>query len=195
MGPTIIARNYADTLLALAQRQGGDEAVDAYARAIDEVAELLRLEPRVREFLETPRVSLEAKQRAVRASFAGRVPEHFLRFLLIVVQKRRQALLGRIAVEYHARVDQLRGRTRAEITLSREPSPELRRELVTRLERKFAKTIVPTFRVDPSVIGGVIVRVGDQVLDGSVRRRLTLMRRRLLEARLPDTGVAHSTSG
>jgi F-type H+-transporting ATPase subunit delta len=195
MGPTIIARNYADTLLALAQSQGGDEVVDAYARAIDDVAELLRREPRIREFLETPRVGVEAKQHAVRASFAGRVPEHFLRFLLIVVQKRRQALLGQIADEYHARVDRLRNRTRAEITLSREPSPELRRDLVNRLERRFAQTIVPTFRVDPSVIGGVIVRVGDQVLDGSVRRRLTLMRRRLLEARLPDTGVAHSTSG
>jgi F0F1-type ATP synthase delta subunit len=90
MGPTIIARNYAETLLTLAQGEGGDRAVDAYGSALDEVAELLRQEPRIREFLETPRVSTDERKRAIRGTFEGRVPEPFLRFLLVVVDKRRQ---------------------------------------------------------------------------------------------------------
>src|SRR5690606_7980409 len=150
----------------LARRHGGDEAVDGYARGIDDVARLLRGEPRVREFLGTPRVDVEAKKAAVRGAFAGRVPDHFLRFLLAVVEHRRQALLPAIADEYNALVDEIRGRVRAEITVARPPSPETERELVAALERKLGKTVVATFRVDPDLVGGVVVRVGDQILDG-----------------------------
>ena len=195
MGPAIIARNYAETLLALATRHGRDAAVDEYAVALDEVGELLRRDPRVRQFLETPRIDAEAKKRGVRTAFGGRVPEHLLRFLLVVVEKRRQALLPRIADEYHALVDQLRGRIGAEITLATQPTRELQSELVASLERKIGKKVVPTFRVDPGLVGGVLIRVGDQILDGSVRRRLAALRRRLLEVRLPETSVVNSTLG
>src|SRR5688572_2862924 len=99
MEQSIIARNYAETLLALAQKQGGDQAIDEYGAAIGEVAEMLRREPLVREFLETPRIDLETKQQALEASFGDRVPKLFLRFLLVVVEKRRQALLEVIANE------------------------------------------------------------------------------------------------
>lgn len=192
MGPAIIARNYAETLLSLAQQQGGDEAVESYARAIDQVAEMLRDAPRVREFLETPRISAQQKKDAIRAAFADRVPAYFLRFLLVVVENRRQALFPLIADEYHLLVDRLRGRTRAEITVARPPTPETQREVIATLERQLGLTVDPTFRVDPAILGGVVVRVGDQLLDGSVRRRLASLRRRLVEARLPETPVVNS---
>src|SRR5690606_38467674 len=133
---TIIARNYAETLLALATRHGGDAAVDEYGAAIEEVAELLRREPLVRDFLESPRVNVEAKKQAIRASFGGRVPDLFLRFLLVVVEKRRQALLQEIAEQYLQLVDEVRGRARAEITLAREPDEALRSDIVTSLQRR-----------------------------------------------------------
>ena len=195
MGPTIIARNYAETLLALARRHGGAQAVDAYAVALDDVADLLRREPRIRLFLETPRVGPEEKKRVVRQAFTGRVPEHFLRFLLVLVDKRRQSLLGRIADEYRALVDVLENRVRAEITVASAPAPDFQREIVGALELKLGRTVVPTFRVNPSLLGGVMVRVGDQILDGSVRRRLGTLRRRLLEARLHEAPVVNSTLG
>ena len=88
-----IARNYADTLLALAQRHGGLGTAEEFLRAIEDVAALVEREPRVRAFLDTPRVGAEAKKQALRASLAGRVPELFLRFVLVVVEKRRQGLL------------------------------------------------------------------------------------------------------
>ena len=195
MGPSIIARNYAETLLALAQRHGGTQAVDEYAAALDDVADLLRREPRIREYLETPRVDAESKKATVRRAFGGRVPEHFLRFLLILVDKRRQTLLGRIADEYRALVDELENRVRAEITVPTAPAPDFQREIVATLEGRLGRTVVPIFRVDPSLLGGVLIRVGDQILDGSVRRRLVSLRRRLLEARLPAAPVVNSTQG
>jgi F-type H+-transporting ATPase subunit delta len=186
VGPQIIARNYAETLFALAKRHGGQQGIEEYLRAVDEVAELLRQEPRVREFLESPRVDVEAKQRALRASFAGRVPEMFLRFLLVVVEKRRQGLLREIAEAFHALVNEAYGRVPATITLAQAPDPALQQEIVAALQQRLGKVVVPTFHVDPELIGGLVVRVGDQILDGSLRSRLGALRRRMLAASLPQ---------
>lgn len=190
MGPSIIARNYAETLLELAHRHGDAGTVEAFGRALDVVVELLRREPRVREFLETPRVETAAKQRALRTSFQGRVPDVFLRFLLVVVEKRRQALLPQIAREYQALVDVSLNRVRADVALARPADPELQREIVRVLERQVGKTVLPNFHVEPALLGGLLVRIGDRVLDGSLRHRFASLRRRLLATRLPAAAAA-----
>lgn len=182
MGPTIIARNYAETLLELARRSGGDAAVDSYGSALEEVAELLREEPGIRRFLETPRVTTEERKHAIRATFEGRVPDPFLRFLLVVIDKRRQALLREISAEYGELVDALRGRVRAHVTLARAGDPALEREVVSALETRLGKTVVATFGYDPALIGGVVIRVGDQLYDGSLRRRIAGLKRKMMAA-------------
>jgi F-type H+-transporting ATPase subunit delta len=186
MGPTIIARNYAETLLELADRHGGESTVDEYGEALETVADLLHSEPRVRQFLTTPSLDAATKQQALRAALEKRVPELFLRFALVVVEKRRQGLFGVIAEEYRSLVDERRGRMRANVRLSHEPDDALRREIVDSLERRFGRSIIAEFVVDPNLIGGVIIRVGDQILDGSFRRRVSTLRRRLSEVRLPQ---------
>lgn len=189
MASTIIGRNYAETLFELASRHGGDATVDEFARAIEEVATLLDEEPLVREFLETPRVDVEAKQRAIQASFGGRVPDLFLRFLLVVVAKRRQGALREIARQYHALVDAARGRARAEVTVAREPDEALQEEIVAALERRLGQEVVAEFRVDPALLGGIVIRVGGEILDGSLRRRAAGLRRQMLRAKLPPAAA------
>jgi F-type H+-transporting ATPase subunit delta len=181
----IIARNYAETLLALAQRQGGGPVVEQYLAAIEEAAEAMRTEPRVRQFLETPRLDAGAKKAALRAAFAGRVPEPFLRFLLVVVDKRRQGQIPQIAAAYRELVDELAGRVRVEVQLAHQPDAAMEEEIRRSLERKLGKTVVPHFTVDPALLGGIVVRLGDEILDGSVRRRAQDLRRRLASARMP----------
>lgn len=186
MRAQVIARNYAETLLALAQKHGGRATAEEYLRHVEELAGLLEREPRIREFLETPRVTAGEKTQALRAAFAGRVPELFLRFVLVVVEKRRQALLREIAAAYAGLVDELAGRVRVSVAISHEPDEALREEIRRGLEARLGKAVIPTFTVDPELLGGVVVRVGDQILDGSVRSRAANLRRRLLESRLPE---------
>jgi F-type H+-transporting ATPase subunit delta len=143
-------------------------------------------EPRIREFLETPRIDIPTKQRALEASFGSRVPDLFLRFLLVVVANRRQALFREIAQQYQLLIDEARGRVHAEILVAREADESLKREIEASLERRLGKDVIPTFRVDPSLIGGIVIRIGGQVLDGSLRRRTAALRRRLLHSRLPE---------
>lgn len=192
MGPTIIARNYAETLLELARRNGGDSAIDEYGSAISLVAELVRSEPAVREFIETPRIDPADRKLALRKSFEGRVPALFLRFLEVLVENRRQGLLVEIADQYEELVDEARGRSRAEIVVAKEPDEALRKLIVAGLEQRLGASVVPVFKVDPSILGGVVVRFGGEILDGSLRTRVAGLRRRMMATVLPAANAAVS---
>ncbi|CAN5520115.1 ATP synthase F1 subunit delta [soil metagenome] len=193
MRGTAISRNYAETLLALADRHGGEPTVDDFGRSLAELNRLLDREPRIRKFLETPLIEIEAKTAVVRQALEGRVPDLFLRFVLVVIQKRRAPFLEDIAEQYGELVDQRRGRVRAEVVVAREPDEQLREEIRTSLQRMLGLEVLPSFRVDRGLIGGVVVRVGDQILDGSVRKRASELRRHLLVAKMPSGNGARAT--
>lgn len=190
MRAEIIARNYAETLLALAERHGGADGLESFGRAADELAMLLRADPRTRQFLETPRVSPDEKKAALQRALAGRAPEMFVRFVMVLTDKRRQALLPEIAAAYRDLVDERMGRVRVHVTISHEPDAALQAEIGNSLADRLGKTVIPTFTVDPELLGGLVVRVGDQILDGSVRTRAAQLRRRMLSAALPAAGAA-----
>ncbi|HEX2187641.1 MAG TPA: ATP synthase F1 subunit delta [Longimicrobiaceae bacterium] len=180
-----IARNYAETLLALAQRHGGQATAEEYQWALEDLAALLESEPRVREFLETPRVTGAQKREALRATLAGRVPDLFLRFVLVVLDKRRQTLFREIAAAYRDLMDEMLGRVRVHVALSHAPDASLQQEIQRGLEARLGKTVIADYTVDAELLGGIVVRVGDQILDGSIRSRAAGLRRRLMEAEIP----------
>lgn len=174
--PTI-ARNYAQTLVALA-RKAND--LDGWGTMIHDVADAVQADPKLRQFLESPRIPAARKGEILGKAFQDRLPRLFVRFLQAVISHHRQALLPAIATEYAAIVDEMAGRVHARVTVAREPDPALRESVVAGVSRAVGKTVVPHFSVRPEILGGVIVRVGDTVIDGSVRRRLLALRSRLL---------------
>jgi F-type H+-transporting ATPase subunit delta len=177
MRDTTIARNYAETLLALA-RKAND--IDGWGRTITEVADAIGGDVTLRRFLESPRVSASQKGEILSRAFQDRVPTLFLRFLQAVVTKRRQMLIPEIASEYRALLDEVEGRVHAQVTFARQVSEAERDSVAARLSKTLGKTVVAHVVIDPAIVGGVVVRVGDQVMDGSVRRRLRVLRDRLV---------------
>jgi F-type H+-transporting ATPase subunit delta len=177
MRDSTIARNYADALVTLAQRAGD---LDGWGRMIDGVAQLVTSELKVRRFLESPRVPVAAKTEILRNAFQDRMPRLMVRFLEALVRNRRQLLIPAIASEYATLVDESLGRVRADITLAREPQPGEVEAIAASLSKTLGRTAVANVRVNPDIVGGVIVRVGDYVKDGSVRRRLGLLKSKLV---------------
>jgi len=177
----IVARNYAQTLLELANRNGGQRTVEEFGRAMELLADTVA-DRRVREFLSTPRVDAADRKEALRGALEGRVPDLFLRFVMVVVDKRRQALLPDIAHEYRALVDQLAGRVRVQVAVSHPPDEALQEEITRALAKRLGKTVIPTFTVNPELLGGMVARVGDEILDGSIRTGAAQLRRRMIEA-------------
>jgi F-type H+-transporting ATPase subunit delta len=185
----LIARNYAETLLDLADRNGGAAAMDQFAAALDEVAGLVQSDPRVRQFLETPRVTAAEKKKALRAALAGRAPELFLRFVSVLVDKRRQTLLPEIAEAFRGLVDERMGRVRVQVAISHLPDEALQAEIGNSLALRLGRTVIPTFTVDPELLGGMVVQVGDEILDGSVRSSAARLRRAMMAAQLPPSAA------
>jgi len=177
----IVARNYAQTLLELANRNGGQHTVEEFGRAMELLADTVA-ERRVREYLSTPRVNAAERKEALRGALEGRVPDLFLRFVMVVVDKRRQALLPDIAHEYRALVDELAGRVRVQVAVSHAPDEALQEEITRALAKRLGKTVIPTFTVNPELLGGMVARVGDEILDGSIRTSAAQLRRRMIEA-------------
>lgn len=181
MRAEIVARNYAQTLLELAERNGGQPTVEEFGRAMELLADTVA-DRKVREFLSTPRVDAEARKEALRGALEGRVPDLFLRFVMVVVDKRRQALLPDIAHEYRALVDERAGRVRVQVAISHAPDEALQEEITRALAKRLGKTVIPTFTVNAELLGGMVVRMGDEILDGSIRTRAAQLRRRMIEA-------------
>jgi F-type H+-transporting ATPase subunit delta len=174
--PTI-ARNYAETLLELAQRAGD---LRGWGEMLDSVSNAVETDRRLRIFLESPRVSAQRKNEIIQKAYGGALPRNFVRFLQALVNHRRQMLIPLIAHAYHDLVDQVELRVHASVTVAREADERDRELVTTQLSRALGKTVVPHFHVNPDVLGGIVVRVGDTVLDGSVRKRLAILRGRMM---------------
>jgi len=177
MNNATIGRNYAETLLLLAKRDGQAEE---WGTLIESVAAAMRDDQTLRTFLESPKLAASRKIEILRAAIGKRVPPVFLRFLETVIMKRRQMVIPEIAQEYRALIDASEDRVHANVTVAREPAEQEKDALVRQLSRLFGKRVVPHISIDSGILGGVIVKVGDTVMDGSVRRRLASLRSRML---------------
>lgn len=177
-----VARSYAETLFELARR---NDVLDEYGEAIHTVARLLEDEPGFRHFLETPRIDDEDKKRVVAAAFGDVIPRFVVNFLLVTIDKRRQRLLREVSAQYHELLDAFRGREHVQVTVARPVDDATRTLIADKLSSALGKEAIPHVRVRPGIVGGVVVRTGDTIHDGSVRRRLDAMRRSLLAADLP----------
>jgi len=177
MRDTTIARNYAEALLELARRA---EDPSGWGKLIRDVASGVEQDLTLRHFLESPKISEAQKNEVFFEALGDRVPRHFLRFLQTLVRKRRQMLIPEIAHEYEGLLDIHEGRLHANVTVAREASEADEAQIAEQLSRVVGKKVVPHMSVNPAILGGVVVRIGDTVMDGSVRRRLARLKGQML---------------
>ena len=179
MNDATIGRNYAETLLVLARRNG-DAAQEEWGTLIEALGGAMREDRRLRTFLESPKISAGQKIEVLGKALGKKVPRPFLRFLEILVSKRRQMLIPSIANEYRALIDASEDRVHANVTVAREPGAAEKQAMTGQLSRLYGKKVVPHITLNPAILGGVIVKVGDTVMDGSVRRRLATLKSRMI---------------
>ncbi len=174
-----VARNYAEALFDVALKH---DALDAFGEAMRTVATLIDENPQFKLFLETPRIEPDEKKKVVRAVFSKALPPQVVNFLLLTIDKRRQRILRHIAEGYDALLDDHMNRAHVEVSVARPLDDDATRKIGERLTALLGKTAIPHVRVKPELLGGILVRSGDTIYDGSLRRRLERMRRQLLNA-------------
>jgi F-type H+-transporting ATPase subunit delta len=174
-----VGRNYAEALLTLATKAGDPAGWGVLMR---QIADAIDGDVQLRRFLESPKVTAAQKIAVFNQALADRVPAMLLRWLGALVRNRRQGMLAAIADEYDTLLDVHQNRVHARLTFAAEPGATDAADIAARLSTVLGKSVVPHVATDPAVLGGVVVRIGDTIMDGSVRRRLQLMRARLMSA-------------
>jgi F-type H+-transporting ATPase subunit delta len=177
MRDATIAKNYAEALLTLSVKA---EDPAGWGKLIRDIANGVEQDSRLKLFLESPRISEVQKSDVLFQALGDNVPRHFLRFLQTLVRKRRQMLIPEIATEYEALLDVYEDRLHANVTVAREATAVVEARIGEQLSRVLGKKVVPHMNVNPAILGGVVVRIGDTVMDGSVRRRLANLRGKML---------------
>lgn len=172
-----ISRNYAETLLALAQKAN---AAEEWGTLIHAVAGAIESDVMLQRFLAAPQVSALQKRQILAKAFEGKAPPIFIKFLQKLVTNRRQLLIPRIATAYTDLLDEAAGRVHARLTLARAAGDAEVQAMAAQLGKVLKKTVIPHVTVNEQILGGVVVRVGDTVMDGSVRRRLGKVRAKML---------------
>lgn len=171
-----VGKNYAEALLELATGPGDAER---FADLLDAVAAAVQTTPGLAQVLVSPRVSKEAKRKLF-ADALRDTPRPFQLFVEAVVRRGRALLFPEIAKAYLTLLDHKLDRVRASVTLAREADEATRAVVLDRLRTATGREVIATFHTDPALLGGVVVRVGERVSDGSVRQKMQKLRRALL---------------
>jgi F-type H+-transporting ATPase subunit delta len=178
--PSTAARRYAEAAFEIALR---DDAVDAWRRDLDRAAAVIA-DPAVAEGIHNPVIATAVREDAVRAGLGGSVGRPVLNLILFMVRRGRIADLPRVAAEFR-RLDDLRnGVTHAIATSATPLEPSEVDALTARLMQMTGGTVELAVETDPSLLGGLVVRVGDRLIDGSVRGRLERLRTQLVSGAL-----------
>ena len=177
-----IARVYAQSLLELAEAAGGNEKVAETSEQLHAIVEIVRAEPAFAEFLRSPIVKRSNRGASLQRILDGQVSDLLLRFVLVLNDKGRLARLSDIAAAFEELLNERFGRVEVDVFTVEGHLDDAQMSLLSeKIRTRLGKEPVFHQYSDPSLLGGLVLRVGDQLIDGSVRGRLRDLRESLLD--------------
>ncbi|MFA5834613.1 MAG: ATP synthase F1 subunit delta [Bacteroidota bacterium] len=176
-----IAARYASALMELTNEQ---KKSDAIADDLMVVKNAIDASKELRNVLASPVVPKVKKKAILRDVFKKKVGELVMGYLDQIVVKGRENVLGEILAQYFVQRDEQLGIVRVSVKTSIEFSTKQEKDLVKQLETMTKKKVEITFSLDKSIKGGFVARVGDTVLDGSVKRQLEILKMKLKQGSL-----------
>ncbi len=166
---TKVARRYASALFTTAQK---NDVVKSVEDDLSAISGLLTNDPKFRDFILSPQVGRDEKIKIAETLFSDRVTALTMQALRLMLIKRRQSEIINVRDEYVALRREFGSVAYVEVTSAEALEPDQKNAIVAKLEQKLGKKVEADFRIDPRLIGGVKVQIGDFVLDGTVRGSL-----------------------
>lgn len=166
-------RRYALALYEIIERKGN---IDKYIQELKDVNKLLEDNEELKEVIKHPQISIKEKKKTFTSIFKGKIDEELLSFLLILIDKDRILFLKEKIVQlekiYLERKNTIKGIVKTTVPLT----DEERNTLVAKLEKKYNKIIILEEIIDPTILGGIYLRIGNDVIDGTVKSKLDRMK-------------------
>jgi len=172
----IVARRYAKALFTVGQKQGPAE-LDTYGKQLAELAGALADSPEAMRFFRNPVFSVEEKK-AVLKQITGKLEltKALVNFANLLADKSRLVSLPEIAEDFGAMLDEKNGIVSGKLVTAVSLSDTRKVELKERLEKQTGKKLVLDFDTDAEILGGVVLQIGDSVLDASLRAQLNILK-------------------
>jgi len=175
-----VARVYARSLFELAREAGGPEKVSEVAEELESICELSRSDRGFREFMASPIIEPKRRAEALRRIFGNRVTDLTLRFLLVLNGNRRLGHLESINAAFDRLVQESLGRVEVDIFTAAPLGEDQMRFVRDRIREAIGRDPVLHGYTDTTMIGGLRLRIGDRMIDGSVSSRLRRMKNQIL---------------
>lgn len=172
-----LARRYARALLSIGQESGQSRRILEEAETFDRMT---AGEPLLREMLESAHVNRRDKKAALEPSLssAGFLPST-KNFLFLLLDKGRMNILSAIVAELRRMIERIEGIERVEVEVPMPLTKPQRERLRSVLEAKTGKKVVLEEKIEPAVLGGMVVKIGSVVYDGSARTQIRQIRQNL----------------
>ena len=171
-----VARRYAAAIFDIARKQN---TLDRTLEDVQQIAKLFSIR-KISFLMREPKVPAQRKEKALRDAIQGRALPTSLNLALLLVQRDLVEYAPNIAAELEQLIRDSRNEAVADVTTASQIDATQTRTIQQALEQRTGKTIIVQPHVDPTILGGVIARVGDQVIDGSIRYRLSVLEQQLL---------------
>jgi ATP synthase F1 delta subunit len=168
---------YADALVALGEAAG---VLGRLEDDVGRVLELLKQQPDIPRFLRDPAIRLEGKQTALAELLHGKIQPVLLHFLSLLLEQGAFAKFDRIAERFFGRLSELREETAGELVTAAPLPPGKTEAIEQAAGRMLGRDLHIRVRVDPTLLGGMRLKVGDFIVDGTIDRQLDLIRKSLL---------------
>lgn len=183
-----LALRYAQAIYELAADK---QALEEVERQLVLVEDTLANSNELAILLFHPQMPAEAKKDTVAKVFGDELADYVRNFLFLIIDKRREGALPAIIKEYRSLANQARNIAEAEITTAMPLSDAEAKSLAAKLSAVSGKNVVLKTHIDSRILGGVIVKIGDKLIDGSVLRQLDALRSALLKTEVTKIGVTY----
>lgn len=177
--PDAIAKVYAKSLFELAVEAGGNAQAETTLGELEDLLEIARGDSTFNEFLATRVIPRESRDRSLVAIFEGKVSDLTLRFVRLLNRKGRLGHLPGITTALETLVQDAFGRTEVDLFTAEAVDEQTKETFRSTLAAKLGKEIILHTYVEPAMLGGVKLRIGDRLVDDSLLTQLSRMRDRL----------------
>ncbi|MEL7474182.1 MAG: ATP synthase F1 subunit delta [Planctomycetota bacterium] len=176
--PDAVAQVYARSLFELAEADGGQDNTEEVLGELEQILDLARADASFGEFISSRVLPAKSRAASLKKMLDGRASDLSIRFLLILNQKGRLGHLSAIVAAYDAIVQDRFGRIEVDVFTPEPASPEMLATIKDRLTNQLSKEIILHPYTDPKMIGGLKLRIGDQLIDASVETHIRRIRER-----------------
>lgn len=175
-----LAQTYAQAVYEIAAEKG---LLDEVQEQLETVVETVAAHAELSTLLYHPLIPSQAKKETVTKIFTGELADFVSNFLLLLIDKRRESILPAIVSEYVRMANQVRNIQIAEVTTAQPITEEQRQALTAKLSQVTGSRIVLKTNIDEQILGGVVVKIGERLIDGSLVRQLQSLKASLLSSK------------